>query len=210
MFNQGFFTHRYIAADGTVDHAELQEPFVQLMARNDEVVVRRVNRTTAAPEDTFLDEATGTDGSLTIPALLSRGQTAHRVRARQADEAVLVSFDKRHPAQLSLGSNKQLLAVSISSPTICMSSPTKRSPDSFPRCSIAPLPTWRPSPGPTLRRFGIRSSGQVGPTIQLCFSPHTDSELSFDNIDTAADPNSWKLASIIRIAGVPTKGSDFP
>ncbi len=51
MFNQGFFTRLYIAADGSVDHAELQEPFVQLMARDEGVVVTRTTPArTATPK----------------------------------------------------------------------------------------------------------------------------------------------------------------
>ena len=113
LINQGFFTRIYIAQDGSIDHAELQEPFVQLMARDNEVSVRRVQRMAATREVTPEDKLahTGTDGVVTIPALLSRGQKATTERARQAADAVLISFDTNKRTQLSLGSNKQLLAV---------------------------------------------------------------------------------------------------
>lgn len=114
MFNQGFFTRLYVAADGSIDRAELQEPFVQLLARDEDTIVRRINdRARVTPQDAFWDQfsATGTDGMVTIPTPLSRGQNIRLERARQAADAVLVSFGQNNRTQLTLGSNKQLLAV---------------------------------------------------------------------------------------------------
>jgi hypothetical protein len=97
MFNQGFFTRLYLAEDGSIDRAELQEPFVQLMARDEDTIVRRIDdRAGVAPQDAFSDEfaATGTDYMGTVPAPLSRGQKNRQERARQATDAVLVSRPK--------------------------------------------------------------------------------------------------------------------
>lgn len=112
MFNQGFFTRLYIAADGSVDHAELQEPFVQLMARDKGVVIARKNPARAASPSTLEIglAATGTDG-VAVPQLLSRGQQTAKRQAQRRQEAVLISFGKDEQTQLSLGSNIDLLAV---------------------------------------------------------------------------------------------------
>uniref|UniRef100_UPI0037C87DAC recombinase family protein n=1 Tax=Mycolicibacterium sp. TaxID=2320850 RepID=UPI0037C87DAC len=113
MFNQGFFTRLYVGADGSIDRAELQEPFVQLMARDADTIVRRADHPVHAPENAFLGDlaATGTDGDTTIPVLFSRGQKAIHAAVRRARDAVLVSFDEHKRTQLTLGSNNELLAV---------------------------------------------------------------------------------------------------
>lgn len=113
MFNQGFFTQLYIAADGSVDHAELQEPFVQLMARDEGITVKRIHRAPADPGDALDSDlaATGTEGTVTIPALLSRGQKAAEWQKQRRQNAVLISFDEKRRTQLTLGSNIELLAV---------------------------------------------------------------------------------------------------
>lgn len=41
LFNQGFFTRLYIDAEGGVDHAELQETFIQLVARDEGGTITR-------------------------------------------------------------------------------------------------------------------------------------------------------------------------
>lgn len=111
MFNQGFFTQLYIAADGSVDHAELQEPFVQLMARDEGIAVKRIQRAPAKPEDVLGTDLAPTDGTVTIPALLSRGQKAAERQKQRRQNAVLISFDEKRRTQLTLGSNIELLAV---------------------------------------------------------------------------------------------------
>ena len=114
MFNQGFFTRLFIAEDGSVDRAEIQEPFVHLMASDPDVTVRRTNdRAPVTPQNAFQGPfaATGPNGVDMVSQPLSRGQKRHQERARLADKAVLISFDKKDRSQLTLGSNKQLLAV---------------------------------------------------------------------------------------------------
>jgi site-specific DNA recombinase len=113
LFNQGFFTRLYVAEDGSVDRAELQEPFVQLLAHEKDIVVKRVEDTSGQPQNALESDLapTSTDGHITMPALFSRGEKAAEQEKRRRQNAVVISFDQKRRTQLTLGSNIELLAV---------------------------------------------------------------------------------------------------
>lgn len=113
MFNQGFFTKLSIAQDGSVQHAELQEPFAQLLARDETVTIEHSpDPVVKALGHSGLElAATGTDGASHELGLHSRGQREAAERARCSASAVLLSFTATKRTQLTLSSNKQLLAV---------------------------------------------------------------------------------------------------
>ncbi|MCG5432946.1 hypothetical protein LV457_11705 [Mycobacterium sp. MYCO198283] len=93
MFNQGFFTKIYIAADGSVDRAELQEPFVQLLAWDETVTVLRQSEPVIGTQTMSRTPltATGTDNAIAAAAMLSRGEKAQREEAQRVTDVVLVS-----------------------------------------------------------------------------------------------------------------------
>ena len=112
MMNQGFFSRLYIAEDGTVEDAELQEPFVQLLARDEHTTiderkarVRRIFGEGVVDVDEAAETTTQTGGH--------EMESVSELR-RRSESGVLLSFHRHKQTRPKLsfrsGSNELLLA----------------------------------------------------------------------------------------------------
>lgn len=115
MFNQGFFKRLYVADDGSIEEAELQEPFVHLLTHDQATVVERrkarvrdmfgdgvVDVVSATPTES--DESSQIDGTRWT-GLPDRGEAvllSFWTEARQSETRPKLSFGP--------GSNNDLLA----------------------------------------------------------------------------------------------------
>ncbi|KSU53335.1 hypothetical protein AS181_22145 [Gordonia sp. SGD-V-85] len=95
MLNQGFFTRIYINSDGTVSDAELQQPFVHLLAVDKRTTIqhRQKRLRHAMPEQNESDS--GDTSTAHVVSLIPRGQRYHQMQQEHSQTAVLLSFTPR-------------------------------------------------------------------------------------------------------------------
>lgn len=95
MLNQGFFTRIYINSDGTVSDAELQQPFVHLLAVDKRTTIqhRQKRLRQAMPEQNESDS--GDTPTAHVVSLVPRGQRYHQMQQEHSQTAVLLSFTPR-------------------------------------------------------------------------------------------------------------------